>query len=76
MTTAWVVCIWTTCDVVFKNGTAVVAFATGAMHFVQIVEVDVLRTVERTVVTCVVGLPPGGVVMLVTGQDVVVVMTL
>lgn len=43
------------------------------MHFVQSVDVEVLRSVDMTVVTCVVGLPPEGVVMLVIGQGLVVV---
>lgn len=46
------------------------------MHLVQIVDVDVLTTVERTVVTFWVGLPPTGVTVVVTGQDVIVVCTL
>lgn len=47
---------------------------TGAIHFVQTVDVDVLSIVERTVATCVEGLPPlDGVIVLVTGQDVTVV---
>lgn len=54
----------------------VVALETGATHLVQIVEVEVLRTVERTVVTFWVGLPPTGVTVVVTGQDVIVVCTL
>ncbi len=54
----------------------VVALELGAMHFVQTVDVEVLRTVDMTILTCVVGLPPRGVVMLVTGQGLVVVWTL
>jgi len=47
--------------------------ASGATHFVQIVDVEVLKIVDRTVFTCSVGLPPAGVTVLVTGQDVTVV---
>ena len=47
--------------------------APGATHFVQIVDVEVLSIVEITVVTCCVGLPPAGVMVLVTGQVVIVV---
>lgn len=57
-------------------GTWVVALEIGAMHFVQIVDVEVLRTVESTVVTFWVGLPPTGVTVVVIGQDVIVVCTL
>lgn len=47
---------------------------TGATHFVHTVEVEVLSMVESTVLTCVEGLPPpDGVIVLVTGQDVMVV---
>lgn len=50
---------------------------TGATHFVQTVDVEVLSIVERTVLTCVEGLPPPvGVMVLVTGQEVTVVWTL
>ena len=49
---------------------------TGATHFVQMVDVDVIRTVERTVLTCCVGGPLAGVMVLVTGQDVIVAETL
>jgi len=48
----------------------------GAMHCVQIVEVVVLMMVEMVVVTCKVGVPWGGVTVLVTGQVVKVVYTL
>jgi len=49
--------------------------ASGATHFVQIVDVEVLSIVERTVFTCIciVGLPPAGMMVLVTGHDVTVV---
>ena len=47
--------------------------ATGAMHFVHTVEVDVLRIVDTLVVTCTIGVPLGGVIVLVTGQVVRVV---
>jgi hypothetical protein len=67
VTTAWVV------RGVIEMGATAVALELGAIHFVQIVDVEVLRTVDMTVVTCVVGLPPGGVVMLVMGQGLVVV---
>lgn len=66
VTTAWVVRG-------VEMGATAVALELGAIHFVQIVDVEVLRTVDMTVVTCVVGLPPGGVVMLVMGQGLVVV---
>lgn len=48
----------------------------GAMHWVQIVEVVVLMMVEMVVVTCAMGVPWGGVIVLVTGQVVKVVYTL
>ena len=47
--------------------------ATGATHFVHTVEVDVLRIVETLVVTCRIGVPLSGVMVLVTGQVVRVV---
>ncbi len=47
--------------------------ATGAMHFVHTVEVDVLRIVDTLVVTCRIGVPLGGIMVLVTGQVVRVV---
>lgn len=47
--------------------------ATGAMHFVHTVEIDVLRIVDTLVVTCRIGVPLGGVMVLVTGQVVRVV---
>lgn len=47
--------------------------ATGAMHFVHTVEIDVLRIVDTLVVTCRVGVPLRGVMVLVTGQVVRVV---
>ena len=48
----------------------------GAMHLVQIVEVWVVVTVEIVLLICTVGVPPGGVTVLVTGQVVTVVCTL
>ena len=56
--------------------TWVVAFEIGATHFVQIVDVEVLSTVESTVVIFWVGLPPTGVTVVVIGHDVIVVCTL
>lgn len=51
--------------------------AAGTMHFVQIVEMDVLRIVDKVVVICVVGFAPlEGVIVVVTGQEVIVVRTL
>lgn len=47
--------------------------ATGAVHFVHIVDVDVLRIVDTLVVTYRIGVPLGGVMVLVTGQVVRVV---
>lgn len=47
--------------------------ATGAMHFVHTVEIDVLRIVDTLVVTCRVGVPLRGVMISVTGQVVRVV---
>ena len=47
--------------------------ATGAMHFVHTVEVDVLRIVDTLVVTCSTGVPLSGVMVFVTGQVVRVV---
>ena len=47
--------------------------ATGATHLVQTVEIEVLVTVEIVVVTCWIGVPWGGVTVLVTGQVVKVV---
>jgi len=56
--------------------TRAVAFETGATHLVHSVDIEVLSIVERTVVRCVVRLPPERVIVLVTGQDVSVVWTL
>ena len=50
--------------------------ATGAMHLVQMVEIEVLVTVEIVVVTCWTGVPCGGVTVFVTGHVVKVVYTL
>ena len=47
-------------------------FCTGATHCVHIVEVEVLKTVETTLVTCIVGVP-FEVIVLVTGHVVNVV---
>ena len=47
--------------------------ATGATHFVQTVEIEVVVIVETVVVTCWIGVPLEGVTMLVTGQVVRVV---
>ena len=47
--------------------------ATGAMHFVHTVEVDVLMIVDTLVVTCSIGVPLGGVMVLVNGHVVRVV---
>ena len=47
--------------------------AGGATHLVQIVEIEVLVMVEIVVVTCWVGGPLEGVMVLVTGQVVKVV---
>lgn len=44
--------------------------ATGATHLVQMVEMEVLVTVETVVETCWNGVPCGGVMVLVTGQVV------
>jgi len=65
VTTACVVCDATVADE-----------TVGAMHLVQIVEVEVLNIVDTTVVICGVGLPLGAVSMLVTGQVLKVVWTL
>lgn len=46
--------------------------ATGAMHLVQIVEIEVTLMVETVVETCWIGVPWGGVTVLVTGQVVTV----
>lgn len=64
------------CVVVLDTATWVVALEIGATHFVQIVDVEVISTVESTVVTFWVGLPPTGVTVVVIGQDVIVVCTL
>ena len=48
----------------------------GAIHLVQTVEVEVLVIVEIVFVICRVGVPVGGVMVLVTGQVVKVVRTL
>lgn len=45
----------------------------GGRHLVQIVDMEVLVTVETVVVTCLLGAPLGGVTMFVTGQVVKVV---
>ena len=50
--------------------------ASGAAQCVQMVEVEVIRTVDKMVVTCGVGLAPEGVIVVVTGQELTVVMTL
>lgn len=50
--------------------------ATGAIYLVQIVDVEVVKTVDRTVVTCCIGLPLGGMIVLVTGKLVTVVKVL
>ena len=47
--------------------------ATGAMHFVHTIEVDVLKIVDTLVVTCRIGVPLSGVLVFVTGQVVMVV---
>ena len=47
--------------------------ATGAIHFVHTVEIDVLKIVDTLVVTCRVGVPLRGVMVFVTGQVVRVV---
>ena len=47
--------------------------APGATHLVQIVDVEVTSLVDSTVETCWMGVPPGGVIVPVTGQDVTVV---
>ena len=44
--------------------------ATGATHFVQMVEIEVLVTVDTVVETCWIGVPWGGVMVLVTGHVV------
>ena len=59
---------WVVCDV-FRIGCA---FDSGATHFVQIVDVEVLRIVETAVVTCSVALPPGRVTVVVIGWVIVV----
>lgn len=64
------VACWTGPD---DTGGAAGVDATGATHLVQIVEIDVLVIVEIVVVTCWIGVPPGGVTVLVTGQVVNVV---
>lgn len=70
VTTAWVVVGMDSVGLIRDD-------AAGGTHLVQIVEMDVLRIVDRVVVTCVVGFPPvGGVLVLVTGQEVTVVRTL
>ena len=46
------------------------------MHLLQIVEVEVLQRVERTVVTCWVGVPAAGEMVLVMGHLVTVLATL
>lgn len=61
------VCGWTPGAVVFE---------TGAIHFVHTVDIEVLSIVERTVVICVVGFLPGALIVLVTGQGLIVVWTL
>lgn len=66
VTIAWVVC----------EATPRVVFETGARHLVHTVDTEVLSIVERTVVTCVVGFLPGALMVLVTGQGVIVVWTL
>lgn len=48
----------------------------GAIHLVQIVEIEVLVTVETVLVVCMVGEPKKGVTMVVTGHVVTVVTTL
>ena len=58
------------------GATSGVADFWGAMHCVQIVDVVVLMMVEMVLVTCRVGVPWGGVTVLVTGQVVKVVYTL
>ena len=45
----------------------------GAIHFVQTVEVEVLSTVEIVLVTCLLGFPMVGVIIVVKGQVVKVV---
>lgn len=42
--------------------------AVGATHLVQMVEIEVLRTVEIVIVTCLVGVPEEGVTMVVTWE--------
>lgn len=60
-------------DVVATGGGAGMLVAGGAMHLVQMVDVLVLMMVETIVVTCLVGVPLGGVTVFVTGQVVKVV---
>lgn len=64
------VATWTGVD---DAGGAAGVDATGAMHLVQTVEIEVLVMVEIVVVTCWMGVPWGGVTVLVTGQVVKVV---
>ena len=45
----------------------------GATHFVQMVDVEVTSLVDSIVETCGIGVPPGGVTVPVTGQEVTVV---
>ncbi len=59
-----------------STAACVVALEIGATQLVQIIDVEVLRMVERTVVTFRVGVPPAGVTVVVTGQDVILVCTL
>lgn len=67
VTIAWVVC---------DAPPGLVVFETGATHWVHTVDTEVLSIVERTVVTCVIGFLPGALMVLVTGQGVIVVWTL
>lgn len=53
----------------FEAGAGVVAFLGGAMHFVQMVDTSVLMTGDTKEVTCVLGLPPGLKMMLVSTPD-------
>lgn len=54
-------------------GSAAEVCANGAIHLVQMVEMEVLVIVEIVVVTCWTGFPKKGVMVVVTGQLVTVV---